>query len=278
LSTAREVNRSFYHAEAYRYPLALFCLPDGRTGLVQCPAHYNRLEIEEAATGELLTGSGTRAPADVFHSRLAVSDSGRYLLSAGWIWHPWSCLMVHDLAGALADPTRLDSYGDVFDLRGLIIDYMRGGMAPPQFPGIARPPAQQRQLVLSDGRVPHPNERVYRPDASRLTNAQRRDHCQVERDMVRQQLAAEENEVTSWDAVNGSIVALDNTVKFGRSPVDAAGGLRGGRPQYAVTNPAALGVLYRPMPDYMAAAAARSVRTVQPRQDRGPQRVPTITN
>jgi hypothetical protein len=56
----------------------------------------------------------------VFHSRLAVSGSGRYLLSAGWIWHPWGCLMVYDLPGALADPARLDSYGDVFDLRGLI--------------------------------------------------------------------------------------------------------------------------------------------------------------
>jgi len=37
----REVNRSYYHAEAYRYPLALFTLPDGRTGLVHCLEEYN---------------------------------------------------------------------------------------------------------------------------------------------------------------------------------------------------------------------------------------------
>jgi hypothetical protein len=90
------------------------------TGLVHCPAHYNQLEIEDAASGEPLTGLAKRAPADVFHSRLAVSKSSRYLLSAGWIWQPWSCLMVYDLVAALDNPSRLDSYGDVFDMRGLI--------------------------------------------------------------------------------------------------------------------------------------------------------------
>ena len=116
----REVNRSFYHAGAYRYPLALFGMPDGRTGLVHCPAHYNQLEIEDAASGEPLTGPAKRAPADVFHSRLAVSQSSRYLLSAGWVWQPWSCVMVYDLIAALDNPARLDSYGDTFDMRGLI--------------------------------------------------------------------------------------------------------------------------------------------------------------
>jgi hypothetical protein len=51
----RELGRSYYHADAYRYPLALFTLPDGRTGLVHCPAAYNRLEIEDALTGAPLT-------------------------------------------------------------------------------------------------------------------------------------------------------------------------------------------------------------------------------
>lgn len=116
----REVNRSFYHADAYRYPLVLFSLPDDRTGIVHCPARYNQLEIEEAATGKALLAPGERTPPDLFHSRLAVSPSGRYLLSAGWLWHPWGCLMVYDLPAALEDPTRLDSYGDVFDMRGLV--------------------------------------------------------------------------------------------------------------------------------------------------------------
>lgn len=76
----RELNRSFYCAEDYRYPLALFTLPDGRTGLVHCPDRYNQLEIEVARTGERLTADRDRDPDDFFHSRLAVSPDGRFLL------------------------------------------------------------------------------------------------------------------------------------------------------------------------------------------------------
>ncbi|MEV6606056.1 hypothetical protein [Kutzneria sp. NPDC051319] len=119
-SRIREVNRSFYRASNYRYPLALCTLPDGRTGVVHCPDEYNRLEVEVVETGEGLTAGADRDPVDFFHSRLAVSPSGRYLLSAGWVWHPWDSLYVYDLAGALADPAALDSFGDVFDLRGLV--------------------------------------------------------------------------------------------------------------------------------------------------------------
>jgi hypothetical protein len=86
---------------------------------VHCPAEYNRLEIDDAVTGERLTSSENREPADVFHSRLAVSASGRYLLSAGWVWLPWGCVLVYDLHGALAKPENLDTLGDVIDLRGL---------------------------------------------------------------------------------------------------------------------------------------------------------------
>lgn len=116
----REVNRSYYHADAYRYPLVLCTLPDGRTGLVHCPESYNRLEVEVAVTGERLTAGTDRKPSDFFHSRLAVSPNGRYLLSAGWVWHPWGCLAVYDLHRALTEPTTLDSLGDAFDLRGLM--------------------------------------------------------------------------------------------------------------------------------------------------------------
>jgi hypothetical protein len=163
--------------------------------------------------------------------------------------------------------------------RGPVIDYMRGGGPPPQFAGIGRPPAPKRRDPgeISDGRVPHPSERVYRPDASQLTNAQRRDRYQVEREMVREQLAAEaeENDTVSWDSLQAANERMANTVSFARSPVDA-GGLRGSRPQYAVTNPAAAGMAFGPMPDYMAAAAGQSIRGVQPRQDRGPQKTPNI--
>jgi hypothetical protein len=105
----REVNRSYYHAEAYRYPLALFTLPDGRTGLVHCPEEYNQLEIEVARTGERLTGGQDRDPEDFFHSRLAVSPDGRFLLSAGWVWHPLSLAEIYELPRALEQPRALDA-------------------------------------------------------------------------------------------------------------------------------------------------------------------------
>jgi hypothetical protein len=108
----REINRSHYCAEAYRYPLALFTLPGGRTGVVHCPESYNRLEVEDAVTGERLTASTRRAPEDIFHSRLAVAANGRWLISAGWVWHPFDWLAVYDLTEAMASPERLDGLGD----------------------------------------------------------------------------------------------------------------------------------------------------------------------
>ncbi len=92
----------------YRYPLALFTLPDGRTGLVHCPEEYNRLEIEVAQTGERLTAQEDRDPGDFFHSRLAVSPDGQLLLRAGWVWHPLSLTELYDLPRALDQPGVLD--------------------------------------------------------------------------------------------------------------------------------------------------------------------------
>lgn len=116
----REINRSYYQAEAYRYPATLFTLPDGRTGLAHCPELYSQLEIEVALTGERLTASADRAPGDIFHSRLSVSADATLLASAGWLWHPWGSLHVYDLTRALSDPLGLDGFGDRFDLRGVI--------------------------------------------------------------------------------------------------------------------------------------------------------------
>ncbi|MGW7541504.1 hypothetical protein ACWGKQ_10340 [Streptomyces sp. NPDC054770] len=106
----RELNRSYYRAPSYDYPLALGRLGDGREVVVHCPDEYNVLQIEDAATGERLTAGG-REPQDVFHSRLGLSPDGRYLLSVGWFWHPFGTALVYDTVLALTDPGTLDGDG-----------------------------------------------------------------------------------------------------------------------------------------------------------------------
>jgi hypothetical protein len=111
----RELNRSYYHAPDFDYPVALGSLPGGRDIVVHCPDQYNVLHIDDAKTGLRLT-SGPRSPIDVFHSHLSISPDGRHLLVAGWVWHPYGTCMVFDLQQALADPTALDG-------RGLVAPY-----------------------------------------------------------------------------------------------------------------------------------------------------------
>ena len=59
---------------------------------------WNRLDISDAATGELLTeraptrfGPGESRPEhylDYFHGALHLSPGGRWIADDGWIWHP----------------------------------------------------------------------------------------------------------------------------------------------------------------------------------------------
>jgi hypothetical protein len=107
----RELNRSFYHANAYEYPIALFEHVDGRTLIAHCPDDYNRIEIDDVATGARLTSPSERKPADFFHSRLSVSPRNSRLLSAGWIWHPVDSVSTWSIADALADGRVLDTVG-----------------------------------------------------------------------------------------------------------------------------------------------------------------------
>ena len=104
----RELNRSFYHAHVYDYPVHIWRAPDGRTLLAHCPEDYRRIEIDDADTGTRLT-AGERTPKDFFHSRLMVNETGTRLLSAGWVWHPWDAVSFYDIAEALRDPAHLDS-------------------------------------------------------------------------------------------------------------------------------------------------------------------------
>ena len=105
----REINRSFYNAAAYEYPVTIGVLPDQREVLVHCPEHYNQIEIDDLATGECLTKRDDRKPSDFFHSRLALSASGSWLLSAGWVWHPCDMIALFSIAEVLQDSRNLDS-------------------------------------------------------------------------------------------------------------------------------------------------------------------------
>jgi hypothetical protein len=46
----REMNRSFYHANVYDYPVCIWNAGDGRTLIAHCPQDYCRLDIEDANT------------------------------------------------------------------------------------------------------------------------------------------------------------------------------------------------------------------------------------
>jgi hypothetical protein len=105
-----ELDRSFYHADVYEFPLALFHR-DGRALLAHCPDSYRQLHVDDADAGDRLTKNGRLEARDFFHSRLEASPDGRYLLSAGWFWHPWEALMLFDVDEAIADPRTLDGPG-----------------------------------------------------------------------------------------------------------------------------------------------------------------------
>ena len=105
----REINRSFYHANAYEYPICLWAEASGRVLMAHCPDNYNAIEIEDVLTGERLTAAPERKRDSFFHSRLQVNPDGTRLLSAGWLWHPWDAVAVYDIAEALRDPSHLDA-------------------------------------------------------------------------------------------------------------------------------------------------------------------------
>ena len=103
----REVNRSDYRAEDYEYPAAFF-EAQGRTYLAHCPQEYNRLEFEDVETGEIPTDVPEREPTDIFHSRLEINPGNTYLLSKGWVWHPWDVVQAFDIEACLKNPLLLD--------------------------------------------------------------------------------------------------------------------------------------------------------------------------
>lgn len=105
----RELDRSYQHANRFEFPIAFAVDPrDGRELIAHCPRSCHRIDLEDADSGALLTDVPGRQDVDDWPSRLAVSPGGRFLLSAGWGWHPVDLLGVFDLARALDDPRELD--------------------------------------------------------------------------------------------------------------------------------------------------------------------------
>jgi len=96
----RELNRSFYFAHAYDYPVALAVDSAGSVVLIHCPCSFDVLVVEDAETALTLA---TRKTAEMeFHSRLAVSQDGRHLIDAGWFWHPLGGAWLCDLSALLS--------------------------------------------------------------------------------------------------------------------------------------------------------------------------------
>lgn len=107
----REINRSFYHANNYEYPVTLFRLSDGRELIAHCPDDYCRIDIDDLLTGERLTASVDRKLRDRFYSRLQVNPSGTTLLNSGWLWHPVDNVNLYEIDAVLKDPRLLDDEG-----------------------------------------------------------------------------------------------------------------------------------------------------------------------
>ncbi len=104
----REINRSYYQADRYEYPVAFFKAANAKVYLIHCPVEYGQLEFEDVETGEIVSRVGGRAPQDFFHSRLEVCPNNRFLLSKGWKWHPLDMVSVFDLEACLLNPLLLD--------------------------------------------------------------------------------------------------------------------------------------------------------------------------
>ena len=94
-SIHRELNRSFYCADDYDYPVAIGQASGGRVVVLHCPNKFDLLEIEDAETG--VTLDSLKSKDMEFHSRLDLSPDGRLLIDAGWFWHPWCGAAVFEI-------------------------------------------------------------------------------------------------------------------------------------------------------------------------------------
>ncbi|WP_163868840.1 hypothetical protein [Myxococcus eversor] len=100
------LDRGSYHETRCEFPLAFF--RDGPRTLLAHATTWNRLDLSDPATGELLTrrepgGRGKpgepmpRHERDYFHCGLTVSPDEAWLVDDGWVWHPLGILTTFSL-------------------------------------------------------------------------------------------------------------------------------------------------------------------------------------
>lgn len=103
LTTGRSTLR--LHGGSYRPETVAFSCAFAKVGGRVVLVHrtdWNRVDVSDAATGELLTprapqSPGALRPLDYFHGALYVSPLGQRILSDGWVWHPTGIPRAWDL-------------------------------------------------------------------------------------------------------------------------------------------------------------------------------------
>lgn len=104
----REINRSYYQADVYEFPVSFVTAQNGKTYLIHCPNDYCQIDFEEVESGEIVTNLKERKPSDFFHSRFELSPDNRTLISKGWAWHPYDFVEVFDIEECIVNPLLLD--------------------------------------------------------------------------------------------------------------------------------------------------------------------------
>ena len=103
------LNRGDYHPETQPFPLTFFSYKE--RDLVVYASDWNRLEISDPLTGELLTRRAAikhedRNPhyLDYFHGTLRVSPDCKWIVDDGWVWQPFGIVALWSLERWLDNP------------------------------------------------------------------------------------------------------------------------------------------------------------------------------
>lgn len=94
-ATTMQLERDDYHIKHSCFPLAFF--EDEKRLLLVHGTQWNRLDITDPRTGELLSARTIEEPSnekhpehylDYFHCGLSVSPDQQWIVDNGWMWHP----------------------------------------------------------------------------------------------------------------------------------------------------------------------------------------------